>query len=38
MYLCLFLICFEGQEFIRILYCQVPPTKIKLIIIIIIKA
>ena len=27
MYLCLFLICFEGHEFISILYCQVPPSK-----------
>ena len=25
MYLCLFLICFEGHEFISILYCQVLP-------------
>ena len=29
MYLCLFLICFEGCEFISILYCQVPPSKNK---------
>ena len=29
MYFCLFLICFEGHEFIGILYCQVPPSKYK---------
>ena len=29
MYLCLFLICFEGHEFIGILYCQAPPSKYK---------
>ena len=29
MYLCLFLICFEGQEFISILYYLVPPSKNK---------
>ena len=29
MYLCLFSICFEGHEFISILYCQVPPSKNK---------
>ena len=29
MYLCLFLICFEGHEFIGILYCQAPPSKNK---------
>ena len=29
MYLCLFLICFEGHEFISILYCQVPLSKNK---------
>ena len=29
MYLCLFLICFEGHDFISILYYQVRPSKNK---------